>query len=143
MSQSRHRARELLLQALYQQQLTGHSAAELARQFSERSDFKRADGDYFHELLAGILSDTVSLDGVISAHADRDLAQLDPVGRAILWLAVYELKACLAVPTRVVINEAVELAKAYGATDSHRFVNAVLDRARQAVAERRDGEART
>ena len=107
---ARHRARELLVQALYQQQLTGHSAAELADQFAEQAGFASADGEYFQTLLRGILADTNQLDEIIAAHAARDLEQLDPVGRAILWLACYELICCPAVPTRVVMNEAIELA---------------------------------
>ncbi len=135
---ARHRARELLVQALYQQQLTGHSATELADQFAEQAGFASADGEYFQTLLRGILADTNQLDEIIAAHAARDLEQLDPVGRAILWLACYELICCPAVPTRVVMNEAIELAKAYGATDSYRFVNALLDKARQSMPTRSD-----
>ena len=138
---ARHRARALLVQALYQQQLAGHSAAELTRQFTMQPDFDRADGDYFHELLTGIVDRTAELDELIAAHADRDLQQLDPVGRAVLWVACYELGQCPTVPTRVVIDEAIELAKTYGATDSYRFVNAVLDKARRTMSNRRDEEA--
>lgn len=134
---ARRRAREFLVQALYQQQLAGHSAEELAEQFAEQPGFTKADGDYFHQLLNGILADTDTLDAVISAHATRDLAQLDPVGRAILWLACFELAKCPTVPTAVVIDEAVELAKTYGVTDSYRFVNAVLDKAKQNIAQRK------
>jgi N utilization substance protein B len=124
------------VQALYQQQLAGHSAPELAEQFADAPGFKQADQDYFDQLLAGILRDTDSLDSVISTYASRDLAQLDPVGRAVLWLACYELAECPSVPTRVVIDEAIELAKAYGATDSYRFINAVLDKARKNMPQR-------
>ena len=136
----RRRAREFLVQALYQQQLAGHSAGELAEQFADAPGFNKADEDYFHQLLRGILLDTDSLDAVIVAHANRDLAQLDPVGRAVLWLSCYELAHCPSVPTRVVIDEAIELAKAYGATDSYRFVNAVLDKARKNMLARNKAE---
>jgi N utilization substance protein B len=135
---ARHRARELLVQALYQQQLAGHSAADLVSQFAEQAGFAQADGEYFQTLLHGILADTNMLDEIIAAHAARDLKQLDPVGRAILWLACYELIRCPGVPTRVVLDEAIELAKTYGATDSYRFVNALLDKARQSIPARSD-----
>ena len=130
------------MQALYQQQLAGPSLAELTNQFAEQPGFAKADGDYFKTVLAGILADTGPLDEIIGAHADRDLKQLDPVGRAVLWLACYELIRCPEVPTGVVIDEAIELAKTYGATDSYRFVNALLDKARLTIPARNPGQGR-
>jgi transcription antitermination protein NusB len=127
-ARSRQRARELLIKALYQWQLAGHDAAELTAQFRALADFERCDQEYFSALLAAVLDDTVELDKVIERHAARGLGQLDAVGRAILLLGLAELKHRADVPTRVVINEAVELAKRYGAAESFKFVNAVLDK---------------
>jgi N utilization substance protein B len=127
-ARARHLARELLVKALYQWQLAGHTVAEIAAQFAEHDDFARCDGEFFGELLAVTVDDVATLDSLIERHAVRGLAQLDAVGRAILLLGLAELKFRADVPSKVVINEAVELAKRYGATDSFKFVNAVLDK---------------
>jgi transcription antitermination protein NusB len=127
-ARSRQRARELLIKALYQWQLAGHSMAEITSQFAALEDFGRCDQDYFGELLAVVLDDVVALDQLIERQATRGVDQLDAVGRAILLLGLAELKHRNDVPTKVVINEAVELAKRYGAAESFRFVNAVLDK---------------
>jgi N utilization substance protein B len=125
---SRQRARELLIKALYQWQLAGHSAAEITAQFGALEDFGKCDHDYFGELLAVVLDDVVALDSLIERYAARGVGNLDAVGRAILLLGLAELKHRDDVPTKVVINEAVELAKRYGAAESFKFVNAVLDK---------------
>lgn len=125
----RREARELLVQALYQWQLAGHSESELCAQFAELPGRKTADWDYFCELLAVILRDSESLDMDIEAEADRSVDRTDAVSRAILLLGLAELHQRSDVPTKVIINEAVELAKRYGPVDCYRFVNAVLDRA--------------
>ena len=135
-SRSRQRARELLIKALYQQQLTGHSVEELERQFAARPEFERCDRDYFTALLDAAVSDSAALDALIAGAAVRSLEQLDVVGRAILRLGLAELKFRPDVPTKVVINEAVELAKRYGAAESFRFVNAVLDKCAREMGER-------
>jgi N utilization substance protein B len=127
MASGRHGARRLLVQALYQHQVGGHGHAELAAQFSGREEFRRADSAYFLLLLEEILANEADLDGCISRAADRPVAQLDPVERGILWIGIAELRFHVEVPAGVIINEAVELAKEYGAQDSHRYVNAVLD----------------
>jgi transcription antitermination protein NusB len=127
-SRSRHRARELLIKALYQWQLAGHGLAELTAQFGAQPEFERCDREYFAALLPVVLENVEALDKMIARHAVRALEQLDAVGRAILLLALAELKYREDVPTKVVINEAVELAKRYGAAESFRFVNAVLDK---------------
>jgi N utilization substance protein B len=93
------------------------------------AEFGRVDQDYFRELLGKVLADSEALDRVIAAHAVRKLDQLDAVGRAVLLIALTELKHRPEVPTKVAINEAVELSKKYGATASFKFVNAVLDKA--------------
>jgi N utilization substance protein B len=118
----------LLIKALYQWQLAGHDLGELEKQFRALPDFERCDGEYFTQLLALVLEHVAALDEVIARHAARGLDQLDAVGRAILLLAIAELKYRDDVPTKVVINEGVELAKRYGAAESFKFVNAVLDK---------------
>jgi len=127
-ARSRQRARELLIKALYQWQLAGHSAAEISAQFAALEEFEHCDRDYFGELLAVVLDDVTALDALIARQAARGIEQLDAVGRAILLLGLAELKHRDDVPTKVVINEAVELAKRYGAAESFKFVNAVLDK---------------
>ena len=127
-ARARHLARELLVKALYQWQLAGHSVAELSAQFAADEDFARCDRDFFGELLAVTIDDAPALDALIARHAARGIEQLDAVGRAILLLGLAELKFRDDVPSKVVINEAVELAKRYGAADSFKFVNAVLDK---------------
>ena len=126
---ARHLARELLVKALYQWQLAGHGVAEITAQFRALHEWERCDRDFFEQLLAVTVEDVAALDKVIAALATRGLEQLDAVGRAILLLALAELKFRDDVPTKVVINEAIDLAKRYGATDSFKFVNAVLDKA--------------
>jgi N utilization substance protein B len=126
---SRERARGLLIKALYQWQLAGHSRDELQAQYAELAEYGRIDQAYFEDLLSRVLESAPTFDAVIATHADRGVDQLDAVGRAILLLALTELKFRQDVPVKVVINEAVELAKRYGATDSYRFVNAVVDKA--------------
>jgi N utilization substance protein B len=123
----RHGARRLLVQALYQHQLAGHSAAELLEQFSAQEDFAKVDGRYFRQLLDEILADTGALDALIATGADRPVAQLDPVEHGILWLGLAELQWHPEVPVKVVITESVQLAREFGAQDGHRYINAVLD----------------
>jgi N utilization substance protein B len=127
-ARARHLARELLIKALYQWQLAGHGVAELAAQFAALPEYERADRDFLGQLLADTIDDAPALDALIAEHAARGLEQLDAVGRAILLLGLAELKFRSDVPTKVVINEAVELAKRFGAVDSYKFVNAVLDK---------------
>jgi N utilization substance protein B len=127
-ARARQRARELLIKALYQWQLAGHDVTELEKQFRALPEFERCDADYFKELLPAVIDDVPALDQAIAKYAARGLEQLDAVGRAILLLAIAELKHRHDVPTKVVINEAVELAKRYGAADSFKFVNALLDK---------------
>jgi N utilization substance protein B len=125
---ARHLARELLVKALYQWQMAGHSVAEIAAQFAAHEDFERSDRDFFGHLLGVTIESAPSLDAIIARQATRGLEQLDAVARAILLLGLAELKFRDDVPSKVVINEAVELAKRYGPADSFKFVNAVLDK---------------
>lgn len=124
----RHGSRRLLVQALYQRQLAGHTAAEIVAQFASQKDFEKVDVEYFRRLLGEILADTAGLDALIAGDADRPVAQLDPVEHAILWLGLTELRTHPEIPVKVVINEAVQLAKEFGATDGHRYINALLDK---------------
>jgi N utilization substance protein B len=129
---ARSLSRKLAMQALYQWQLTSQTAAELRNQYADEEGFGDADADYFRELIGGITEGAAALDAELAGLVDRPVAQLDPVERAVLLIGLYELGQRLDVPYRVVINEGVELAKRFGATDGHKFVNAVLDRAARA-----------
>lgn len=125
----RGRTRGLLVQALYQWQLTGHDAGELARQFRERAEFARVDSNLFEELLGATVAARDELDGIVARYADRPREQLDPVELSIIYLGLIELKQFLETPYRVILNEAVRLARCFGAEDGHKYVNALLDRA--------------
>lgn len=125
----RGRARELLVQALYQMQIAGHDHAELSRQFRERPEYARVEKAYFDEALEAICAGRAALTDAIGRYSDRPFEQLDPVESGILLLGFFELQAKPDVPYRVVINEAVNLCKRFGSVDGHKFVNALLDRA--------------
>ena len=128
-TRARSVARKRAMQALYQWQMTSHDANDLAQQFIESEEFSGADRDYFEELVRGCIRQKDAIDTAITPFIDRPLDQLDPVETAILMMGMFELRARSDVPYRVVINEAVDLAKRFGATDAHKYVNAVLDRA--------------
>jgi N utilization substance protein B len=128
-SRARSLSRKFAMQALYQWQLAGQSTAELQSQFAAEEGYDDAEEEYFSGLLGGVTAEVVALDTQLQLLIDRPLAQLDPVERAVLWIGMFELLHRPDVPYRVVINEGVELAKRFGATDGHKFVNAVLDRA--------------
>ncbi|MDH4106642.1 MAG: transcription antitermination factor NusB, partial [Gammaproteobacteria bacterium] len=122
-------ARRLALQALYQWQMTGHSFAELRNQYTQDEGYPDVDPDYFKALLEGAIEAAPAIDELLAQWLDRPVNQLDPVEHAVLLIGVEELRAHVDVPYRVVLNEGVELAKKFGATDGHKFINAVLDRA--------------
>jgi transcription antitermination protein NusB len=124
----RARARKRALQALYQWQITGQSAEIIARQFFEEQDMSIADSEYFRELLLGVEREAPALDEALQPLLDRPLAHVDAIERAVLRLAAYELKNRLDVPYRVVLNEAIDLAKDFGAEGGHTYVNGVLDK---------------
>jgi N utilization substance protein B len=130
---ARTRARELLLQALYQKQIAGHDSAELVSQFREQTAYKRVDHEFFDAALPKICDSQTALEETIAALIDRPLEQLDPVELGVLLIGVYELQSRLDVPYRVVINEGVNLAKRFGAQDGHKYINACLDRAAQTL----------
>lgn len=124
---ARTRARELMLQALYQKQLAGHSVSELVAQFRDDPAYQRIDRAYFDEVFPAVCESQAELLEKIAGVIDRPLAQLDPVEVAVLLIGVYELDHRSDVPYRVVINECVNLAKRFGATDGHKYINACLD----------------
>jgi len=122
-------ARKLALQALYRWQLNACPWQDLLLEFGEAEDMPRADREYFRALIEGVWCSREELDTRLASLADREPRLLDPIEHAILLIGLYELTARPEVPYRVAINEAVGLAKRFGATDGHKFVNAVLDRA--------------
>ena len=128
MKSARRRAREYALQGLYQWQLAGHSTGEIRRQLTEDAHFAKADSEYFAQLLNGTIAEADALKRAIAPALDRKLDELSPVERGILLLAAWELKHSPETPFRVVINEAIELAKEFGGTDGHKYVNGVLDK---------------
>ena len=138
-SGARTRARELLLQALYQKQIAGHDYRELVSQFREQVAYERVDQEFFEELLRAICDTQAELEQGIEPFIDRPLDQLDPVELGILLIGLYELQSRIDIPFRVVINEGVNLAKRFGAIDGHKYINACLDAAAQSL---RDVEVR-
>jgi transcription antitermination protein NusB len=132
-TRARSVARKLAMQALYQWQMTAHEANDITRQFVESEEFAGADREYFEEILRGCIKQKEQIDTAIKPFIDRPLEQLDPVETAILMMGIFELQSRIDVPYRVVINEGVDLAKRFGATDAHKYVNAVLDRAAKSI----------
>ena len=132
---ARTRARELLLQALYQKQIAGHDRRELLAQFREQTAYQRVDQAFFEELLSAICETEEGLEETVGGIIDRPLDQLDPVELGILLIGVYELQSRIDIPYRVVINEGVNLAKRFGAMDGHKYINACLDAAAQTLRE--------
>ena len=124
-----------MLQALYQKQIAKHDSGELIKQFHEQKAFERVDQEFFDETLKDICDKQSELEENISELIDRPLEQLDPVELGILLIGVFELQHRIEVPYKVVINEGVNLAKRFGATDGHKFINACLDNAAQSLRE--------
>jgi len=128
-TRARSIARKLAMQALYQWQLTQQTAAVIKKQFLESEDSAGVDREHFEELVGGCIAKNEELTAALKPFIDRPLEQLDPVETAILMIGMFELQQRLDIPYRVVINEGVDLTKRFGATDAHKYVNAVLDRA--------------
>ncbi len=124
----RRKARHFGLQALYQWTLSGSSAREIEAEFRVDNDFQHTDGEYFSAVLKGVVGDVEALEALFEPFLDRRLDELDPIERNLLRLGTFELRDRIDVPYKVVINEAVSLAKKFGATDSHRYINGVLDK---------------
>lgn len=127
MSQTRHKARRLATQALYTWQMAGQDLADIEAQYCTDLDMSKIDGEYFHELLHKVPARIDELDEHIIPLLDRALEEVGGVERAILRLGCYELAFRLDVPYRVVINESIKLAKIFGADQSHKFINGILD----------------
>jgi N utilization substance protein B len=124
----RRKARHYGLQALYQWTLSGASPSDIEAEFRVDNDFQHTDGEYFNALLRGVIADVEALELVFEPALDRGLDDLDPIERNLLRLGTFELRDRIDVPYKVVISEAVALAKKFGATDSHRYINGVLDK---------------
>ncbi|EKE87591.1 transcription antitermination factor NusB [Idiomarina xiamenensis] len=126
---ARRKARKLAVQAIYSWQLSENSISDIEAQFLTDNDTSKVDTDYFMALVRGVGAQARNLDQAMSPFLDRPIDDLDHIERAILRIACYELRERIDVPYKVAINEAIELAKSFGADDSHRFVNGVLDKA--------------
>ena len=124
---NRSRAREFALQALYQHLVGGNDATAIDAFTRDLAGFHKADSAHYDALLHGCIEQADALDAAITPLLDRSLAEISPVERAILWIGAYEFGHCVDVPWRVVINECIELAKSFGGTDGHRYVNGVLN----------------
>lgn len=124
----RHRARELALQGIYQWRVSGSDASEIEKHMQAEKNLGRYDKGMFSRLLHGALAQHGDVEALLAPHLDRPLADLSPVEFAVLLLGAFELSQQLDVPYKVVINEAVELAKTFGGTDGHKYVNGVLDK---------------
>jgi N utilization substance protein B len=125
---SRHLARQAAVQAIYQWQLTGQPPGDIEQHFINDHALKGVDVDYFHELVREVPQHLHELDDHLLPSLDRGIDEVDPVERAILRIGVYEFEFHIEIPYKVVINEAVELAKTFGAEHGHKYVNAVLDK---------------
>jgi N utilization substance protein B len=124
----RRRSRELALQGLYQWLIAGGDAGAIDAQLREHEGYAKCDSVHFDALLHGCIAEAAALDAALARHVDRKTSELSPVEHAVLLIGAYELRQCLDIPYRVAINEAVELAKAFGGTDGHKYVNGVLDK---------------
>ncbi|MEZ5560178.1 MAG: transcription antitermination factor NusB [Pseudomonadales bacterium] len=125
---ARRHARRAALQAVYQWQMTAAESRHIEQEFADAGALKKADREFFQALLRGVVQDSAELDALLHPMLDRSLASLDKVELALLRLGAYELKHRIDVPYRVVIDEYVELARQFGAQDSFKYVNGVLDR---------------
>ena len=127
-SSPRHRAREFVVQGLYQHLLGGQDAAAIIVQAESVAGFDKAHRPLYDSLLDGVLSDLPALQTLLEPHIERPWAEVSPIERCILLMAACELRDHPETPYRVILNEAIELTKSYGGTDAHKFVNGVLDK---------------
>ena len=125
---SRRRARELALQAVYQWELNPMPLVELVQQFAETNNMQKIDANHFKSIVDFVVNHTAEVDARIKPYLDRDITDLDPIELSILRLSAYEMEHCFDVPYRVVINEGIELAKKFGSTDGHKYINGMLDK---------------
>lgn len=144
----RSRAREFAIQALYQHLVGGQEAEAIDAFTRDLSGFNKADAEHFDALLHGCIREAAELDALIEPLLDRKLQELSPIEHGVMWIGAYELRHAMDVPWRVVLNEAIELAKSFGGTDGHKYVNAVLSalaptlRPAEVAADRAAGKAR-
>src|SRR3954468_5099255 len=145
---ARTRAREFALQALYQHLVGRHDAPAIDQFTRDLSGFHKADTVHYDALLHGCIAQAAELDALIVPLLDRKLQEISPIEHAIMWIGAYEFQHCLDVPWRVVLNECIELAKEFGGTDGHKYVNGVLNglapqlRSVEVEADRATGKAR-
>jgi len=125
---SRRRSREIALQGLYEWLLSGAEPAAIDAHMREQDGFGKCDKVHFELLLRGCIREAADLDAVLVRHVDRKTSLLSPIEHGVLLIGAFELKHCIDIPYRVAINEAVELAKSFGGTDGHKYVNGVLDK---------------
>ncbi len=145
---NRSRAREFAVQALYQHLVGGNEAAAIDAFTRDLAGFHKADSVHYDALLHGCIREAAELDALIVPLLDRKLEEISPIERGVMWIGAYEFRHCLDVPWRVVLNECIELAKEFGGTDGHKYVNAVLNglapalRAAEVQADQAAGKAR-
>ncbi|KQP14354.1 transcription antitermination factor NusB [Pseudorhodoferax sp. Leaf267] len=123
----RSRAREFALQALYQHLVGGNEATAIDAFTRDLSGFHKADAVHYDALLHGCIAEAAELDALMAPLLDRTMERISPIERAVLWIGIYEMRHCLDVPWRVVLNECIELAKEFGGTDGHKYVNGILN----------------
>ena len=134
---TRRRAREIALQGLYEWLISGAEVGVIDAHMREQEGFDKCDSVHFDALLHGCIADASAIDAVLARHVDRKTTELSPIEHGVLMIGAYELSHCVDIPYKVAINEAVELAKSFGGTDGHKYVNGVLDKA---AAELRSAE---
>jgi transcription antitermination protein NusB len=125
---ARRRSREIALQGLYEWLVSGAEAGVIDAHMREQDGFDKCDSAHFDALLYGCIAEAAAIDAVLTHHVDRKTTLLSPVEHGVLMIGVYELTHCIEIPYKVAINEAVELAKSFGGTDGHKYVNGVLDK---------------
>jgi transcription antitermination protein NusB len=125
---ARRRSREIALQGLYEWLVSGAEAGVIDAHMREQDGFDKCDSAHFDALLHGCIQEAAAIDAVLTHHVDRKTTLLSPVEHGVLMIGVYELTHCIEIPYKVAINEAVELAKSFGGTDGHKYVNGVLDK---------------
>ena len=126
---ARRRSREVALQGLYEWLVSGAATSAIDAHMREQHDFDKCDAAHFDALLHGCIEEAADIDALLTRHVDRKTSLLSPIEHGVLMIGVYELKHCISIPYKVAINEAVELAKSFGGTDGHKYVNGVLDKA--------------
>ncbi len=126
---ARRRSREAALQGLYEWLIGGADAGVIDAHIREQEGFDGCDLMHYDALLHGCIREAADLDAILARHVDRKTTELSPIEHAALMIGAYELKHCVDIPYKVAINEAVELAKTFGGTDGHKYVNGVLDKA--------------